>query len=273
MDISSNMLLINGAWTSKTEPSRQGTAAHSVQQTIEFIFSSIELVRAHRACLYRQLSSNGQAIRGYNSVKLGLMNASKNVNKYAYLGTHAERHSLSKQLHQLTLTPSRLTLNQQLIGHGKVIRALFYCCDHALIKCIDSHKVPLRRYSEQWQTIMDAVDGLTQYRLAVIDHNHGVENSLALMISKGEILLRRLSLISQKYGVTTPSFLHSNRALAESISDLKDSEQQLRKRVSGSLLYKDTSLISLELIKVYKQMVDQTLLATVGLCQEKKLLA
>ncbi|ANO34533.1 hypothetical protein BCT86_02150 [Vibrio breoganii] len=254
MDISSNMLLINRAGLTNALSSPFESPITQGQQAVKFVFDAIDAVRLHRSFVYEEMTGEEIDQEAYAEVKSTLFSLSNKVSNYSYLGSRPERHVLSMRLEALSQTSDEQSLSKRLVVHGQTIRLLFFCCDCAVLRSLKGQELSMTRYNEQWQTLMDTVDALTQYRICI---SSVVQNGLR----NPKLLVGRASNLLNKAKRFQDQGFSNQYTLDEAIARLADSMHDLTKgeAISAPLLYLDTSFMSFELIKVYKQIVRDQL--------------
>lgn len=221
-------------------------------QSIEYLFLTIDLVRSHRAYLYKRMSGHNIEQQDYEAIQQGLLTLSKQATKHPPLGSLAQRRLLSAQLKALTLGNKGKSLTKHLIEHGQILRTLLFHCDDALMKSLNGRING--NYNEYWQTIMSAVDALTQYRLAMLIEPAQFTQVNQLLISRGNQLLSKIQRLRKCRLSQNTQLQEVSEHLVLTLKALGKSEA-----VSPCVLYLDTQLISQEIHSLYYCMIEETL--------------
>ncbi|GAD79800.1 hypothetical protein [Vibrio ezurae] len=254
MDISSRMFLAKQSKFTQSLASPFKSSLQQGKQSIDFVLDAIDVVRLHRSYTYKKLACEKMNRSRMNSVKQQLNNMSDNILNYPYLGSRAERRILSTRLATLSQDDEPLAFSKQLVIHGQAIRLLIFCCDSAVLRSINTDDLCMKEYHAQWQSILDTIDALTQYRIcigSVIEH--GLRNP-KLLLGRANNLLNK---VKRCQDITDDS----NQNLQQAIHQLEKSTQYLVKDTTLSALrmYQDTSDISNEIIITYKKLINHQL--------------
>ncbi|GAD90303.1 hypothetical protein VHA01S_039_00230 [Vibrio halioticoli NBRC 102217] len=250
MDISSRMFLAKQSKLTQTFTSPFKSSLLQGKQSIDFVLYAIETVRQHRSYLYEKVVGDKIDAKRISNVKERLNKISNDILDYSYLGSRTERRILSRRLDELSQNSEQLSFAKQLVAHGQVIRLLMFCCDSAVLRSINTEDENLKEYNSQWQSLLDTVDALTQYRICISSViEHGLRNP-KLLLGRANNLLRKI----QRYQDLTSNTEHN---LAKVAAQLENSINTATNKtsVSTSLMYQDTKDISHELITLYKQIV------------------
>ncbi|CAM2901530.1 hypothetical protein [Vibrio rarus] len=265
MDISSNMLLIKHNSTRKALNPSITTLSQGFQ-TIQLVFSLIEAVRLHRSLMYKRLTQQKVDAIAIAKAKDTLNTLSNRVAAYPYLGSGPERRILAIRLHQLIQNDHQQSLSKHLVLHGQVIRLLFFCCDCAVLMSLKGMKLSMVEYNHQWQGLLDILDALTQYRISI---GSAIQNGLRnpkLMVGRAHNLVSKIRRFDktgfsnqQSLNTLTEQLTHSVHCLVYGQTPTLSQNPASSKEITISTLYCDTSELSLQIFKVYKQVIKHQL--------------
>ncbi|MPW36401.1 hypothetical protein [Vibrio sp. B1Z05] len=250
MDISSRMFLAKQSKLTQTLTSPFKSSLLQGKQSIDFVLDALEVVRLHRSYIYKKAIGDKINAKRASRVNERLGKISNDILDYSYLGSRTERRILSRRLDELIQNSEPLPFAKQLVAHGQVIRLLMFCCDSAVLRSINTEDCSLQEYNSQWQSLLDTVDALTQYRICISSViEHGLRNP-KLLLGRANNLLRKV----QRCQELT---LNTEHNLAKLAAQLQHSINTVASKTSvpTSLMYQDTSDISQELIAVYKKIV------------------
>lgn len=232
------------------------------QTSISLLTQAIECVRQHRALTHAALSGEEYDRKALLSVQASLHHCAVEILKNRVIGKKVDRITLQNQMLYLVDSIGELTLTKSLVVHGKVIRQLIFQIDEQMLTSMThANKLELAgEYNDQWQSIMSAIDALTQYRLAIVAMH--IEPRDNVLIGRANILYRKLMKVSYLY-----KGYHSE--LESCLFGLEKHTQPESRKLSVARqqeLYLLCSEISAALIDVYRQTTEHTCLKVFNAC-------
>ncbi|OBT07920.1 hypothetical protein A9264_05470 [Vibrio sp. UCD-FRSSP16_10] len=253
MDISSSMFLAQGTGFDKQcKVLSPTTQSQQASQAIYCALEIIDAIRCHRSYLYKELTNQQLRLGELSAIKRRIKTLSLELSNHPSLGSSTERRILTLRLQQLVLKKQRSSFTKQLVVHGQVIRLLFFCCDCAMLRMAKGNKLAVSTYIEQWQTLSDVIDALTQYRVSIGFLIQRDGHNPKLLLGRAISLLNKVRRFNQQKITTSHSFNQIIMRLNTTMDAMK-----VGSYVPGYWLYDETNNLSRELIKLYRQIILQ----------------
>ncbi len=232
------------------------------QVSVSLLTQAIEYVRQHRALTHAALSGEAYDRKQLVNVQSHLHHCAAEILKSRVIGKKVDRISLQNQMTHLVDSTGELTLTKSLVVHGKVIRQLIFQIDEQMLTAMtQANKLDLAgEYNDQWQSIMSAVDALTQYRLAIVAMH--VEPRDEVLVTRAKMLYSKLMKVSYLYKGYHPNL----EACLMSLEKHTKAENLKLSVARQQELYALCSEISAAVIEVYRQTTEHTCLKVFNAC-------
>lgn len=144
------------------------------------------------------------------------------------------------------------SINQNQMMHGKTIRHCLFLIDELALTWLaekPDESIALD-YNTSWQRIIDTMETLTQFRIAIVDMQS--ENGYQRLLNQAETLHRRLNQLSIISPLTT-----SSPAAASVINQLEQLSDSSLPTPSAEELYRLSSAASLLIFSSYDNMLER----------------
>ncbi|MFB9136776.1 hypothetical protein [Vibrio olivae] len=232
------------------------------QGSINQLTQAIEYVRHHRALTHAALSGEAYSRKALNHLQGNLKRSAEDIVKNRVIGKKVDRIALKNHMLHLVDSIGELSLPKSLVVHGKVIREMIFQIDEQMLTAMTkANKLNMAGdYNDQWQSVMSAVEALTQYRLSIVAMH---------LDPRDDMLVNRAKLLHKKMVKVSSCYQGYHRKLEECMIELEHYTKIENMESSVEFqqhLYGLCSEISASLIEVYKQITDHTCTKVFNAC-------
>ncbi|PWI35018.1 hypothetical protein DI392_01690 [Vibrio albus] len=218
---------------------------HSKHTTVTYLRQIVHLCRQHRAATHDALAK-GQHNSDIDAISQLLDDTMQQLLSEVGLTDKPIYRILQTKLKKLTDSWYSISISQNQINHGRVIRHCLLLIDEIMITWVlEAQKQELsNEYHHNWHQVIDSLDSLTQFRVTIQDLGSEHGNTRIKYLS--ETLHRRL----KKLGMINPVVMSSPNfqvlcTRLEAITDTEDAQ------LSSESLYQLSSDISLMIFNIY----------------------
>ncbi|PJC88185.1 hypothetical protein CSW98_03425 [Vibrio sp. HA2012] len=214
----------------------------SKHTAVSYLRQILHLCRQHRATTHEAL------VKGHHSnidiIASQLNDTMQQLLNHASLADKPVYRILQTKIHKMTTGWQTASISQNQICHGKVIRHCLLLIDEIMITWVlEAQRQELSdEYHQSWHQIIDSLDSLTQFRIAIQDMENDTGNTRLGYLSKTlHRRLTRLSLVNPIM-VSSPAF----QTICTHLEAISEDDQ-----FSSESLYQLSSDISLMIFNVY----------------------
>ena len=219
---------------------------HQKHSTVSSLRQIVHLCRQHRAATHSTLVTGKSNTGALDVIAHMLEETVQQLIRESSVTDKPVYRILQSKLSRMTTEWHELSVSRNQIRHGKVIRHCLFLVDEIMITwVIEAQRHDLSdEYHQSWNQIIDTLDSLTQFRVAIqdLESEEGIERIKFL----SDTLHRRLHKLAQvsPMAVTSPAC----QLICEQLQNVVHTEGN---KFSHESLYHLSSDISLMVFNIY----------------------